>query len=303
MPELLSNHPDPFNARDTFEAGTGPAYLYRLDALDGVDLDRLPVSIRILLEGLLRQQDGDLVTEEHVRRLSEYDPSDPDEAAIPFTPSRVLLQDFTGVPSVVDLAALRSAMDRFGADPTGINPEVPVHLIIDHSVQVDHFGLPNAVQLNSELEFRRNKKRYEFLKWGRQAFDDFNVVPPASGICHQVNLEYVGRGVWSRETEDGIPLAYPDPLVGMGVLPLQFADGEDADSLGLDGTESFDIPLDEDLEPGQEINVTATAEDGTETTFTAINRCNTEIEVRYYRHGCVLHYVLRDTLHDAPVTA
>ena len=205
---------DPFDALDTFETGSGPAHLYRLSALDGVDLDRLPVSIRILLEGLLRECDGDLVTEEHVRRLAQYDPANPDEAAIPFSPSRVLLQDFTGVPSVVDLAALRSAMDRFGAAPEGINPEVPVHLIIDHSVQVDHFGLPDAVQLNSELEFRRNEERYKFLKWGQQAFDDFSVVPPASGICHQVNLEYVGRGVWTRELEDGRTLAYPDTLVG-----------------------------------------------------------------------------------------
>ena len=206
--------PDPFDALDTFATGHGRAYLYRLSALDGVDLDRLPVSIRVLLEGLLRECDGDLVTEEHVRRLAQYDPAAPTEAAVPFTPSRVLLQDFTGVPSVVDLAALRSAMDRFGAAPDGISPEVPVHLIIDHSVQVDHFGLPNAVQLNSELEFRRNQERYKFLKWGQQAFDDFRVVPPASGICHQVNLEYVGRGAWTRDTADGTPLAYPDTLVG-----------------------------------------------------------------------------------------
>ncbi len=207
---------DPFGARDTFETGNGPADLYRLSALEkeGYDLNRLPISIRILLEGLLRRYDGTSVTEEDVRRLADYDPTDPAEEDIPFQPSRVLLQDFTGVPAVVDLAALRSAMERLGGDPQGINPEVPVHLIIDHSVQVDHYGLPDAVQLNSEIEFRRNEERYTFLRWGQQAFDNFSVVPPASGICHQVNLEYVGRGVWTREGDDGRTLAYPDTLVG-----------------------------------------------------------------------------------------
>ncbi|PQJ33733.1 aconitate hydratase 1 [Salinibacter sp. 10B] len=207
---------DPFGALDTFETGHGPAQLYRLSALkeEGYDLDRLPLSIRILLEGLLRRFDGTSVTEEDVRRLASYDPNDPAEEDIPFQPSRVLLQDFTGVPAVVDLAALRSAMERLGGDPQSINPEVPVHLIIDHSVQVDHYGLPDAVQLNSEIEFRRNKERYKFLRWGQQAFDNFSVVPPASGICHQVNLEYVGRGVWTRELENGQTLAYPDTLVG-----------------------------------------------------------------------------------------
>jgi len=207
---------DPFGARDTFETGNGPAHLYRLSALEeeGYNLDRLPLSIRILLEGMLRRLDGTSVTEADVRRLAAYDPKDPAEEDIPFQPSRVLLQDFTGVPAVVDLAALRSAMQRLGGDPASINPEVPVHLIIDHSVQVDHYGLPDAVQLNSEIEFRRNKERYKFLRWGQQAFDNFSVVPPASGICHQVNLEYVGRGVWTKELDDGSTLAYPDTLVG-----------------------------------------------------------------------------------------
>jgi aconitate hydratase len=207
---------DPFGALDAFDTGHGPAHLYRLSALadEGYDLDRLPVSIRILLEGLLRRCDGETVTEADVRRLAAYDPANPAEEDIPFTPSRVLLQDFTGVPAVVDLAALRSAMERLGGDPQTINPEVPVHLIIDHSVQVDHYGLPDAVQLNSELEFRRNEERYTFLRWGQQAFDNFSVVPPASGICHQVNLEYVARGVWTQEMDDGRTLAYPDTLVG-----------------------------------------------------------------------------------------
>ena len=216
MTDSTSSPQDPFGARDTFETGNGPAALFRLSALadEGYDLDRLPISIRILLEGLLRRYDGTSVTEEDVRRLASYDPSDPAEEDIPFMPSRVLLQDFTGVPAVVDLAALRSAMERLGGDPQSINPLVPVHLIIDHSVQVDHYGLPDAVKLNSEIEFRRNEERYKFLRWGQQAFDNFSVVPPASGICHQVNLEYVGRGVWTRETESGIDLAYPDTLVG-----------------------------------------------------------------------------------------
>jgi len=215
MTDLHSSH-DPFGALDSFETGDGVAHLYRLSALEaeGVDLERLPVSIRILLEGLLRRCDGDTVTEADVRRLAAYDPSAPAEEDVPFAPSRVLLQDFTGVPAVVDLAALRSAMTRLGGDPQRINPEVPVHLIIDHSVQVDHYGLPDAVQLNSEIEFRRNKERYEFLRWGQQAFDNFSVVPPASGICHQVNLEYVARGVWTQDLGDGRTLAYPDTLVG-----------------------------------------------------------------------------------------
>ena len=213
MPEIQK---DPFDARDTFETGSGPAYLYRLDRLqeEGYDIDRLPFSIRVLLESLLRNVDGKTVTEDDVERLAAYDPKNPAEEDIPFKPARVLLQDFTGVPSVVDLAALRSAMDRLGGDPSTINPKVPVHLIIDHSVQVDYYDIPEALQLNSELEFKRNRERYEFLKWGQQAFDNFSVVPPASGICHQVNLEYVGRAVWTHETDEGIDVAYPDTLVG-----------------------------------------------------------------------------------------
>jgi len=215
MPDFQLND-DPFDARDTFDTGSGEAYLYRLSALEdeGYELDHLPVSIRVLLEAMLRECDGTLITENDVRRFAQYDPSAPAEEEIPFVPSRVLLQDFTGVPAVVDLAALRSAMDRLGGDPNEINPQVPVHLIIDHSVQVDHFGTTEAIQLNSEIEFKRNRERYEFLRWGSEAFENFSVVPPASGICHQVNLEYVARGVWTRPTNTGIDLAYPDSLVG-----------------------------------------------------------------------------------------
>ncbi|MGM0705738.1 MAG: aconitate hydratase AcnA [Bacteroidota bacterium] len=215
MPNFQLNA-DPFDARDTFDTGSGEAYLYRLSALEdeGYELDHLPVSIRVLLEAMLRECDGTLITEDNVRRFAQYDPSAPAEEEIPFVPSRVLLQDFTGVPAVVDLAALRSAMDRLGGNPNEINPQVPVHLIIDHSVQVDHFGTAEAIKLNSEIEFKRNRERYEFLRWGSEAFENFSVVPPASGICHQVNLEYVARGVWTRPTNTGIDLAYPDSLVG-----------------------------------------------------------------------------------------
>jgi len=207
---------DLFNARDTFDTGSGTAYIYRLDKLKEHgfnDVHRLPFSIKILLEALVRECDGYAVTEADVERLATYDPKNPANEEIPFTPARVLLQDFTGVPAVVDLAALRSAMARLGGDPNEINPQVPVHLIIDHSVQVDHFGIPEALKLNADIEFRRNRERYEFLRWGQQAFENFSVVPPASGICHQVNLEYVARGVWTRP-QDGLEVAYPDTLVG-----------------------------------------------------------------------------------------
>ena len=212
---MAAQKKDPFGARDTFDTGAGAGYLYRLDRLKeaGYDIDRLPYSIRVLLEGLLRTCDGDAVTKADVERLASYDPTNPAKEEIPFMPARVLLQDFTGVPAVVDLAAMRSAMDRLGGNPDTINPQVPVHLIIDHSVQVDHFGIPDALQLNADIEFKRNRERYEFLRWGQQAFENFSVVPPASGICHQVNLEYVARGVWSKP-EDGLDVYYPDSLVG-----------------------------------------------------------------------------------------
>ncbi len=207
---------DFLNARDTFDTGSGSAYLYRLDAIGKAglgDITRLPVSIRILLEALLRNGDGHLVTKDDIERLAAYDPKQPAKEEIPFMPARVLLQDFTGVPAVVDLAAMRSAMARLGGDPNEINPRVPVHLVIDHSVMVDHYGVPDALKLNSELEFTRNKERYEFLRWGQQAFENFSVVPPASGICHQVNLEYIAEGVW-RRPEEGLDVIYPDSLVG-----------------------------------------------------------------------------------------
>ncbi|MFT5141696.1 MAG: aconitate hydratase [Rhodothermales bacterium] len=207
---------DPFSARDTFDTGSGSGYVYRLDVLKerGFDVDRLPYSIKVLLESVLRNCDGFLVTEGDVERLAAYDPKAPAKEEIPFMPARVLLQDFTGVPAVVDLAAMRSAMARLGGDPDEINPRVPVDLVIDHSVQVDAFGTAEAVGINSKREFERNQERYEFLRWGKQAFANFSVVPPESGICHQVNLEYLARAVWSKPEADGVHVYYPDSLVG-----------------------------------------------------------------------------------------
>ena len=206
---------DHFGARTAFTTASGTAWMYRLDSLEsrGFTVSRLPYSIRVMLEALLRGCDGFTVTADDVQNLASYDPRNPARLEIPFSPARVLLQDFTGVPAVVDLAAMRSAMARAGGDPSAINPRVPVHLIIDHSVQVDYFGIPEALMLNSDAEFRRNRERYEFLRWGQQAFDNFFVVPPASGICHQVNLEYVARCVWTRD-DGGECVAYPDSLVG-----------------------------------------------------------------------------------------
>jgi aconitate hydratase len=207
---------DLFGARDTFRTPAGNAYLYRLDRLTErgfSGIDQFPLSIKVLLESLLRECDGYSVREEDVERLARYNPAAPERAEIPFTPARVLLQDFTGVPAVVDLAAMRAAMARLNGNPDEINPRVPVHLVIDHSIQVDAFGTMDALRINSEIEFDRNRERYEFLRWGQRAFENFSVVPPASGICHQVNLEYIARGVWTRP-EDGLEVVYPDSLVG-----------------------------------------------------------------------------------------
>ncbi len=208
---------DFFGVRDTFDTGMGQAYLYRLDRLAEAGfpgIAHMPLSIKVLLEALLREADGHIVREQDIRTLAAYDPKAPAREEIPFMPARVLLQDFTGVPAVVDLAAMRSAMARLGSDPNEINPRVPVNLVIDHSVSVDAFGTPEALGINADLEFQRNQERYAFLRWGQQAFRNFHVVPPASGICHQVNLEYIARGVWTRPADDGLPVVYPDSLVG-----------------------------------------------------------------------------------------
>ena len=209
-------NPDSFGARAVLDTGSGEAYYYRLGALQEAglaDVERMPYSIRVLLESLLRNEDGFLVTKDDVERLAAYDPKQRYQDEIPFMPARVILQDFTGVPAVVDLAALRSAMKRLGGDPELINPQVPVDLVIDHSVQVDEYDNPLALLRNSSIEFERNRERYEFLRWGQAAFRNFNVVPPASGIVHQVNLEYLARGVLSKEHGD-MEVVYPDSLVG-----------------------------------------------------------------------------------------
>ncbi|MDA9776869.1 aconitate hydratase AcnA [Rubripirellula sp.] len=207
---------DPFGVRSQFDTGSGQATLYSLKKLEEAGLgaiSRLPFSIRVLLEAVLRNCDGFTVTEEDVRNLAAWNAEAPAKQELPFKPYRVVLQDFTGVPAVVDLAAMRSAMERIGGDPERINPLIPVDLVIDHSVQVDHFGSDQALSQNVEIEFKRNQERYEFLRWGQQAFDNFRVVPPNVGIVHQVNLEYLAKVVATVETEDG-PVALPDTLVG-----------------------------------------------------------------------------------------
>jgi len=207
---------DTLGTRDTFDVG-GKAYSYYSLAKAGAklgDVSRLPFSMKVLLENLLRFEDGDTVTTDDVQALVDWQQTRTSEREIQYRPARVLMQDFTGVPAVVDLAAMRDAMAKLGGDPQKINPLVPVHLVIDHSVMVDAFGTPQAFEENVALEYQRNSERYEFLKWGQSAFNNFEVVPPGTGICHQVNLEYIARGVWSSKGPDGSEIAYPDTLVG-----------------------------------------------------------------------------------------
>ncbi len=211
----MANH-DPFGAAKTITTPLGKLKVFDLNALTeaGVgDVSRLPYSIRVLLEAVLRNVDGFAITEEHVHALANYNAKDVGEQEIPFKPGRVVLQDFTGVPAVVDLAALRSAMHRLGGDVQKVNPLVPCDLVIDHSVQVDNFGDHNALDLNAAVEFERNKERYEFLKWGQNSFENFRVVPPSTGIVHQVNLEYLADCVLTNVV-DGETVVYPDSLVG-----------------------------------------------------------------------------------------
>ena len=205
---------DSFGSRSTLEVGGRSYEIHRLDALqERFDVARLPYSIKVLLENVLRLEDGESVTADDVEAIARWDAKAEPSAEIPFQPARVLMQDFTGVPAVVDLAAMRDAMEEIGGDPAAINPLVDVDLVIDHSVQVDAFGNARAFAVNAEREFERNRERYAFLKWGQQAFDNFRVVPPATGICHQVNLEYLAQVVFSREHDGGLG-AYPDTLVG-----------------------------------------------------------------------------------------
>ena len=201
---------DPFGARTALSTPQGEMHYYSLSALKKFgDVDRLPYSIKVLLESVLRNVDGRVYTEEHVKAIAASDPKRQSEEEIPFMPGRVVLQDFTGVPCVVDLAAMRGAMQRMGGDPKRVNPLVPCDLVIDHSVQVDAYASGVALTINSEKEFERNMERYEFLKWGQGAFENFRVVPPGAGIVHQVNLEYLAKVVWEK---DGV--LYPDSLVG-----------------------------------------------------------------------------------------
>ncbi|WP_447002915.1 aconitate hydratase [Saccharothrix isguenensis] len=198
---------DSFGARGTLTVGDASYEVFRLNAVDGAE--RLPYSLKILLENLLRTEDGVNITADHVRALGSWDPSAEPNTEIQFTPSRVVMQDFTGVPCVVDLATMREAVTHLGGDPTKVNPLAPAELVIDHSVIADIFGRPDAFELNVDLEYQRNKERYQFLRWGQTAFDEFKVVPPGTGIVHQVNIEHLARVVMVRNGQ-----AYPDTLVG-----------------------------------------------------------------------------------------
>jgi len=203
-----------FDARTSLEVGGKSYEIHALESLAGrYSLDRLPYSLKILLENLLRHEDGENVTREDIEALAGWDAQAEPSQEIAFTPARVLLQDFTGVPAVVDLATMREAMRDLGADPDLINPLSQADLVIDHSVMVDHYGSGKALDLNATLEYKRNKERYQFLRWGQGAFENFSVVPPATGIVHQVNLEYLAQVAYSR-TQDGVLKAYPDTLVG-----------------------------------------------------------------------------------------
>jgi aconitate hydratase len=207
---------DPFGARDTLSLASGDVGIYRLSRLEDQGIaavSRLPYSIRVLLEAVLRSCDGYEVTQEDVTNLAKWKAAKPAELEIPFKPARVVLQDFTGVPCVVDLAAMRDGMRALGGDPKKINPLIPVDLVIDHSVQVDFFGQADSLARNVEIEFQRNKERYEFLRWGQQALDNFRVVPPNTGIVHQVNLEFLANVVFKGKDFKGV-VAYPDSLVG-----------------------------------------------------------------------------------------
>src|SRR3954449_3887467 len=203
-------HPDSFGARAELSTGDKTFEIFRLDALQQKhDVARLPYSLKVLLENLLRNEDGEFVTAEQIERIANWDAKAEPEHEIAYSPARVLMQDFTGVPAIVDLAAMRDAMEDLGGDAKKINPLVPAELVIDHSIQVDVFAMRDAFKRNAEFEFQRNAERYAFLRWGQEAFDNFMVVPPNTGICHQVNLEYLGRVVESRDGQ-----AFPDTLVG-----------------------------------------------------------------------------------------
>ena len=207
---------DTLKTRRTLSAGGKSYDYYSLEAMADAgfpEIRTLPYSLKVLLENLLRFEDGRSVTIDDVKAVAAWLKERKSTREIAYRPARVLMQDFTGVPAVVDLAAMRDAMITMGGDPERINPLSPVDLVIDHSVMVDNFGGPDSFKKNVELEFERNGERYEFLRWGSEAFRNFRVVPPGTGICHQVNLEYLAQTVWTKE-EDGKTIAYPDTLVG-----------------------------------------------------------------------------------------
>src|SRR3954468_4625961 len=216
-PEPMADHPNSFDARGTLNVGDRELEIFRLDALQSkFDVARLPFSLKILLENLLRTEGNGSVEAKDIEALATWDAKAEPSNEIAFTPARVVMQDFTGVPAVVDLAAMRDAMADLQGDASKINPLVPAELVIDHSVQVDVFGTRDAFVKNAEREFERNQERYAFLRWGQEAFDNFAVVPPDTGIVHQVNLEYLARVVF---VDDKLNRAYPDTLVGTDSHP------------------------------------------------------------------------------------
>uniref|UniRef100_UPI0024847B07 aconitase family protein n=2 Tax=Arthrobacter zhaoguopingii TaxID=2681491 RepID=UPI0024847B07 len=207
---------DSFGSKGVLDVAGTSYEIFRLGAVEGAE--KLPFSLKVLLENLLRTEDGANITADHVRALAGWNPEAEPDTEIQFTPARVIMQDFTGVPCVVDLATMREAVAELGGDPKKVNPLAPAEMVIDHSVQIDVFGNAGALERNMEIEYQRNGERYQFLRWGQTAFDDFKVVPPGMGIVHQVNLEYLARTVMTREVTgaDGATVlrAYPDTCVG-----------------------------------------------------------------------------------------
>ncbi|MSZ76763.1 MAG: aconitate hydratase, partial [Actinobacteria bacterium] len=206
---------DSFGAKGTLDVDGKSYEIFRLDAVtgEGVDVASLPFSLKVLLENLLRTEDGADITADDIRYLGAWDADAQPDKEIQFTPARVIMQDFTGVPCIVDLATMREAMADLGGDATKINPLAPAEMVIDHSVMADVFGTPEAFERNVEIEYERNRERYQFLRWGQGAFDDFKVVPPGTGIVHQVNIEHLARTIFTREV-GGVLQAYPDTCVG-----------------------------------------------------------------------------------------
>ena len=205
-----------FGSKDTLNVGDQSYEVYRIDQVPGYE--KLPFSLKVLLENLLRTEDGANITSEHIKAIGNWVPTAEPDTEIQYTPARVVMQDFTGVPCIVDLATMREAVESLGGDPNKINPLAPAEMVIDHSVIADLFGTENALERNVEIEYERNGERYQFLRWGQTAFDDFKVVPPGTGIVHQVNIEYLARVTYTREVVDSfgqtVLRAYPDTCVG-----------------------------------------------------------------------------------------